>query len=111
MEPLKIKIGNSVLSDIINCFDQFNDSKNVRKLITSFDENIFNKNKFNFLNKDNLINSLFPPFVSICSLFFVTTTFIYFYKINEENNVKSSNSKIFIYSNNSKRYYEKNTFN
>ena len=28
VKPLKIKIGNSVLSDIINCFDQFNSDQN-----------------------------------------------------------------------------------
>ena len=32
VEPLNIKIGNSVLSDIINCFNQFNSSNNVRKI-------------------------------------------------------------------------------
>ena len=30
VDPLVIKIGNSILSDIINCFDQLNESSKVR---------------------------------------------------------------------------------
>ena len=43
VEPLNIKIGNSLLSDIINCFDQLNESAKVR-LKKSFAFNEFPKN-------------------------------------------------------------------
>ena len=51
VDPLIIKIGNSLLSDIINCFDQLNESSKV-KLKNSFAINKFpNKAKFGLNNK------------------------------------------------------------
>ena len=32
VKPLNIRIGNSVLADIVNCFDQFNSSNKVKNL-------------------------------------------------------------------------------
>ena len=43
VKPLIIKIGNSLLSDIINCFDQLNESSKVRLKKSSFFDNMHKK--------------------------------------------------------------------
>jgi hypothetical protein len=79
VEPLVIKIGNSSLSDIVNCFDQLNESTKVR-LKKSFVFNNFPKKiRFGFDNKFNFLNFFMPPFLAICSLIFFSSIFIYFY--------------------------------
>ena len=45
VKPLTLKIGNSLLSDIINCFDQLNESSKVRVKTTDLSNNISNKIK------------------------------------------------------------------
>ena len=73
VEPLNIKIGNSVLADIINCFDQLRFSKNVLFL----------------LSKRSLSKIFVPPVLSLCFIIFFTGAFGFFYYINEENNKNS----------------------
>ncbi len=99
VKPLKIKIGNSVLSDIINCFDQFNSSIKVRK-IKLFVLNRHPKKGFLvFINKDKIFRLLLPPLISICSLFLISSTFIYFYNLSEDKDKKALiNSKKDIHS-------------
>ena len=77
-KPLIIKIGNSLLSDTINCFDQLNESSKVRIKKSSVINNIPKKIKFGF-NKVKFLNFLLPPIISICSLILFSSTFIYFY--------------------------------
>ena len=100
VKPLKIKIGNSVLSDIINCFDQFNSSINVRN-VTSVVLNKHPKKGFLvFINKDKIFRFLIPPLISVCSLFLISSTFIYFYNLSEDKDKKSLiNSEKKLYSN------------
>ena len=91
IKPLNIKIGNSILVDIINCFDQFN-SSNKLKNFNANNSNIFlNKRKFKFINKAEIANYLIPPLLSLFSLFLVSSTFIYFYNPENGNNNNSSN--------------------
>ena len=79
VNPLIIKIGNSLLSDIINCFDQLNESSKVR-IKKSIDFNNFPKKvKFGLYNKAQFFKNLLPPFFSICSLVLFSYTLIYFY--------------------------------
>ena len=84
VKPLIIKIGNPVLSDIVNCFDQLNESSKVtlKKL------DIFNKFprkvSFGFENKVKFFNFLLPPFIAICSLILISSPFIYFYDSFED---------------------------
>ena len=88
VKPLKIKIGNSLLSDIINCFDQLNESSKVRIKKSSFNKNITTKVIFPFDNKVKFFNFFLPPFISICSLVLVSFTLINFYnplEIKEKN--------------------------
>ena len=85
VKPLKIKIGNSVLSDIINCFDQFNSSSKERKVNSGV---LTKKSTFWFLkfkNKDKIFTNLLPPIISLCSLFLISSMLITLYNLNEDN--------------------------
>ncbi len=79
VKPLVLKIGNSLLSDTINCFDQLNESPKVR--IKKTDIPTFNHKKLRFgLNKKvKFLNFFIPPFIAICSLILFSSSFIYFY--------------------------------
>jgi len=84
VKPLTLKIGNSLLSDTINCFDQLNESSKVR--IKKTDRSNSNPKKliFGSNNKVKFFNFVMPPFIAICSLILFSTTFIYFYNPIED---------------------------
>jgi len=84
VKPLILKIGNSLLSDTINCFDQLNESPQV--IIKKTNEtNIIPKNlRFGLNNKVKFFNFIMPPFIAICSLILFSSTFIYFYNPIED---------------------------
>ena len=88
VEPLIIKIGNSLLSDIINCFDQLNESSKVRINESDVTNNIPKNVKFGLKNKVKFFNFFLPPFIAICSLFLLSSTFIYFYDPVEDKETK-----------------------
>ena len=88
VEPLIIKIGNSLLSDIINCFDQLNESSKVRINESNVTNNIPKNVKFGLKNKVKFFNFFLPPFIAICSLFLLSSTFIYFYDPVEDKETK-----------------------
>ena len=71
VKPLILKIGNSLLSDTINCFDQLNESPKVKIKKADITTNIHKKFKF--------LNFIMPPFIAICSLILFSSSFIYFY--------------------------------
>tara|TARA_B100001248_G_scaffold133595_1_gene100330 strand:- start:707 stop:1297 length:591 start_codon:yes stop_codon:yes gene_type:complete len=77
-KPLILKIGNSLLSDTINCFDQLNESSKVRIKKSSDINNIPKKVRFGFNYKVKFFNFIIPPFIAICSLILFSSTFIYF---------------------------------
>ena len=83
IKPLNIKIGNSVLADIVNCFDQLGSSKKIKN-IYSKDFKSLNNNNF-LLDKKNVTNFILPPIISLCSIFLVSSAFIFFYNGNEKN--------------------------
>ncbi len=89
IKPLKIKIGNSVLSDIIHCFDQFNSSIKVRKVNPVVLDKHPKKGLLKFLNKDKILRILVPPLISLFSLFMVSSTFIYLYNLIEDKEKKA----------------------
>ena len=94
VKPLIIKIGNSLLSDTINCFDQLNESSKVNIKQSIIFDNIPRKERFGLYKKVNLLNFFLPPFISICSLILLSSTFIYFYNpIQEKENNELINSK------------------
>ena len=79
VKPLVLKIGNSLLSDTINCFDQLNESPKVRIKKTDVTNNISKNSRFELNNKVKFFNFIMPPFIAICSLILFSSSFIYFY--------------------------------
>jgi len=79
VKPLVLKIGNSLLSDTINCFDQLNESSKVRIKKTDVTNNISKDFRFGLNNKVKFFNFIMPPFIAICSLILFSSSFIYFY--------------------------------
>ena len=79
VKPLVLKIGNSLLSDTINCFDQLNESPKVRIKKTDIPTKIPNKLRFGLNKKVKSFNFFIPPFIAICSLILFSSPFIYFY--------------------------------
>jgi len=79
VKPLVLKIGNSLLSDTINCIDQLNESPKVRIKKTDIPTKIPKKLKFGLNNKVKFFNFFIPPFFAICSLILFSSSFIYFY--------------------------------
>ena len=84
VKPLIIKIGNSLLSDIINCFDQLNESSKVRIKKTMVSNYLTKKGRFGLKNKVKFLNFIMPPFISIFSLILFSSTLIYFYNPVED---------------------------
>ena len=78
VKPLVLKIGNSLLSDTINCFDQLNESSKVRIKKSGFFISLPKRVSFG-LNKVKFLNLFMPPLIAICSLALFSATFIYFY--------------------------------
>ena len=84
VKPLILKIGNSLLSDTINCFDQLNESPKVKIKKTDITTNIPKKLKFGLNNKEKFFNLFMPPFIAICSLILFSSSFIYIYNPIED---------------------------
>ena len=84
VKPLIIKIGNSLLSDTINCFDQLNESPKVRIKKIDLPNNMTKKLSFGLNNKVKLFNFILPPFMAIFSLILFSSSFIYFYNPLED---------------------------
>ena len=84
VKPLIFKIGNSLLSDTINCFDQLNESPKVRIKKTDVTNNTTKRFRFRLINKVKFFNFVMPPFVAICSLILFSSSFIYFYNPIED---------------------------
>jgi len=83
-KPLVLKIGNSLLSDTINCFDQLNESSKVRIKKTMVSNYLTKKGRFGLKNKVKFLNFIMPPFIAIFSLILCSSTFIYFYNPVED---------------------------
>ena len=84
VKPLILKIGNSLLIDTINCFDQLNESSKVRIKKTYIPNNMTKKVRFGLNKKVKFFNYIIPPFIAICSLILFSSTFIYFYNPVED---------------------------
>ena len=66
VKPLKLKIGFAEFSDIINCFDQL---KNFKEIKIDFNELLPNiKNERLLLDKNKLSNAIIPPLIALFSL-------------------------------------------
>ena len=84
VKPLVLKIGNSLLSDTINCFDQLKESPKVRIKTTDIITKIPKKLRSGSNKKVKFSNFFIPPFIAICSLILFSSTFIYFYNPVED---------------------------
>ncbi len=84
VKPLILKIGNSLLSDTINCFDQLKESSKIRIKKTDLSNNISKKVRFGLNKKVKFFNFVLPPFIAICSLIIFSAPFIYFYNPIED---------------------------
>ena len=79
VKPLVLKIGNSLLSDTINCFDQLIESPKVRIKKPDLSSNIPKKFRYGLNKKVKFLNFFIPPFIAICSLILFSSSFIYLY--------------------------------
>ncbi len=79
VKPLILKIGNSLLSDTINCFDQLIESPKVRIKKPDLSSNMPKKFRYGLNKKVKFFNFIIPPFFAICSLILFSSYFIYFY--------------------------------
>ncbi len=79
VKPLVLKIGNALLSDTINCFDQLIESQKVRIKKTDIPNKIPKKLRFGLNKKVKFFNFFIPPIFAICSLIIISSPFIYFY--------------------------------
>ena len=84
VKPLTFKIGNSLLSDTINCFDQFSESSKVRFKKTEASFKMQKKLRFGLYKKVKFFKFIMPPFIAICSLILFSSIFIYFYNPVED---------------------------
>ena len=94
VKPLNIKIGNSVLPDIINCFDQLCFSNKVKNIYSKDYKNLKKKKYLHLFNKNKILNNIIPPVISLCSIFLFSTTFIYLNNLNDNDDKRSSLNNI-----------------
>ncbi len=90
VKPLKLKIGYAEFSDIINCFDQL---KNFKEIKIDFNDLLPNikKESLLYFDMNKLSDTIFPPLIAICSISLFTLIGFYFF---ENNNYKNKNISI-----------------
>ena len=85
VEPLKLKLGNAEFTDVLNCFDQLNQSENI-----SFDfqtiSPVYKKQGLNLRNNNKIKNIIYPPLLAFLSLSLITSSLLYLYEWNEKRN-------------------------
>ncbi len=89
VKPLNIRIGNSVLADIINCFDQLGSSNKVKNIYTKEFKSLKNNKYLYLFDRKTFFNYLLPPIVSLGSILLVSTAFISIYDGNDKNDNRS----------------------
>ena len=94
VKPLNIRIGNSVLADTINCFDQLCSSNKVKNIYQKEFTNFKNQNYLSLFDKKNIFNFLLPPLFSLCSIFLVSTALIYVYDGNDNSSLINTKNKL-----------------
>ena len=75
VQPLVLKIGNSLLSDTLNCFDQLNESPKVRIKKTHLPNYISKKIRFGYISKNKFLNFI----TAFYRNFFLNSILLYFY--------------------------------
>ena len=82
VKPLKLIIGYAEFSDIINCFDQL---KNFKEIKIDFNELLPNikKESFLYFDKNKLSETILPPLIALFSISLFTFIGFYFYELND----------------------------
>tara|TARA_Y100000589_G_scaffold326087_1_gene365222 strand:+ start:475 stop:1089 length:615 start_codon:yes stop_codon:yes gene_type:complete len=95
IKPLRLKIGYSEFSDIINCFDQLKNSTKIKINFEELSRDVNIKNSLK-VNKLQLFENFIPPFIALVSISFFTLISIYFYdsKDNRNRNISSLDSNL-----------------
>ena len=83
VKPLKLKLGNAELIDVLCCFDQLKQSKEINFNFHNVEPK-YKKQGFSFRNKINIRNLLFPPLFALISITFISSCFVYFYENNQQ---------------------------
>ena len=86
-KPLKIKLGNAELSDIINCLDQLRNSDNIN---VNFQDLLPDFKKKKLIKRKNILKRLIPPIIAFLSISVVSFISIYLDEIKEDTNKKIS---------------------
>ena len=89
VSPLNLKIGNSILADIINCFDQLRFSNKVKTIYSKEFLNLKKKKYLSLFDKHKITSFILPPLMSLCSIFILSTAFIYFHNGNDNKDNRS----------------------
>ena len=89
VSPLNLKIGNSILADIINCFDQLRFSNKVKTIYSKEFLNLKKKKYLSLFDKHKITSFILPPLMSLCSIFILSTAFIYFHNVNDNKDNRS----------------------
>ena len=85
VKPLKLKLGNAEFTDVLNCFDQLKQCKDISfnfKTITP----VYKKKSFTLRNKNKLKNILYPPLLAFLSISLITSSLFYLYEFNQNRN-------------------------
>ena len=85
VKPLKLEIGYAEFSDIINCFDQL---KNFKEIKIDFNEllpDIKKESLLNF-NKNKLSYNVYPPLIALFSISLCTFIGFYFFENKDSRN-------------------------
>ena len=90
VKPLSLNLGNAEYSDIINCFDQLNSSKNINIKMDFTEKNLIKNNNFKSISKLNLVNKFVPPIVALLSVLISYLFTTYVYKLNQPTEEKVS---------------------
>ena len=85
VKPLKLKLGNAEFTDVLNCFDQLNESEYISFNFQTITNN-YKKQRFTLGNKNNLKNLLYPPLLAFLSITFLTSSLLYLYESNQKRN-------------------------
>ena len=90
VKPLKLKIGYAEFSDIINCFDQLMNFKEIKIDFTALLPNL-KKESFPYFEKKKFSYTIFPPLIAMFSISLLTCIGFYFF---ENNNSRNNNISI-----------------
>ena len=85
VEPLNLKLGNAEFTDVLNCFDQLNQSEYISFNFQTISP-VYKKQGFNLRNKNKIKNILYPPILAVLSISLITSSLLYLYESNQRRN-------------------------